>query len=79
MAYLSKLMLLNIFATGLCLFSWTNLVMSGTIYAQISTPMYKLHQMTRVWGMYMYILTFDNHIEAIIPIICTKPDLTACL
>lgn len=72
-------MSLNIFATGLCLFSYTNLVISGTIYAQISTPLYKLHQMTTVWGMYMYILTFDNHIEAIIPIICSEPSLTACL
>lgn len=72
-------MSLNIFSTGLCLFSWTNLVISGKIYAQISTPVYKLHQITTVLGMYMYILTFDNHIEAIIPIICTKPALTACL
>lgn len=78
MVYLSKLMSLNIFATCLCLFSWTNLVISGTIYAQISTPMYKYTKWP-VCGMYMYVLTFDNHIEAIIPIICAKPELTACL
>lgn len=72
-------MSLNIFATGLCLFSWTNLVISGTIYAQISTPMFKLHQMTTVWELYMYLWTFDNHIEAIISIICNEPALTACL